>query len=169
MASKLQVARLFADGEAFLNGYIEYLSQFYKMKHFTFRDEKVDEYQIQYCKRVYGFILIIPYAVDFMEPSIFLTWTFSNQRLAWDAPSSGLGVSYIEPRTSAKRIFERYLPKANILTATPIASIENTFIHENETVRHKGLVYACATRDAQKLQENNPDLRGLFVPTKKVA
>lgn len=168
MASELQLSRLFLDGEAFFKAYVAHLPNIYQMKHFVFCDSDIDEYQMQYCKKMYGFMIIFPYAVDLVEPCVFLSWAFSKQRLAWDAVASGIDHSYAEPRTNVENIFNRYLPSATMLTATPIASIENTFTRNGEIVRHIGLAYACATANAQKLQEENPDLKGIFIPTKDV-
>jgi internalin A len=117
---------------------------------------------------MYGFVVLFPYATALTEPSVFLTWSFSDQRLAWDAAASGLGQSYMEIRENIQKVFSRFLPRVDMLTATPIATIKNNFSRSGEHVKHIGLVYACAASDIRNYHDENPDLRGLFVPLKDV-
>jgi hypothetical protein len=111
----LQLAQTFSDGKAYLEAYIAHLRKFYALEHFQFVDEKVDEFQWEYCKRMHGFLLLIPYSVDTPEPSIFLTWAFSNQRLAWDLAGAGVGQQYTEIRANLEQIFTRFLPQVTML------------------------------------------------------
>lgn len=168
MQKGLGLAKTFSDGRAYLEAYISHLQDIYEMKRFCFTDDRIDEFQLQYCKRMHGFLLLLPYSLDLPEPSIFLTWSFSEQRFAWDAAGSGLGQSYTEIRTSLEAIFQRFLPKVDMLTATPIASIENIFRHNGEIVHHIGLAYACAAANIARIQDDNPDLRGLFLPIREI-
>lgn len=164
----LQLARTFADGRAYLKAYIGHLQKIYELRHFVFEDADVDEFQFRYCQRMHGFLVVLPYSNETAVPSVFLTWTFSSRRLAWDGASAGLGQSYTEVRANVELIFRRFLPRVTMLTATPVASVENRFTFGTQTVSHFGLVYACAAANVGSIQEENPDLRGLFLPIKAV-
>lgn len=167
-SSGLRIARTFSDGKAFLECYLAHLNKIYELKHFEFADNQIDEYQLEYCKKMHGFVLLIPYSPELSEPHVFLTWSFSNGRLAWDVAASGLGQNFTEIRSIIQQVFDRYLPNVDLITATPIASVRNTFSHGSEVVHHIGLVYACAASNIRRFQDDNPDLRGLFVPLKEV-
>ena len=57
----------------------------------------------------------------------------------------------------------------DLITTTPIASIRNTYVRGSEVVQHIGLVYACGSANLRRAQEDNPDLRGLFIPLNAIS